>query len=1046
MKKLFSLFLALLASICILWASDTQVNGIWYIFDHNALTATVTYKGDRSDWNTNRYSGSVIIPSTVTYSGRTYIVNSIGKYAFENCSTLSSITIPSSVKSIGSGAFRHCENLISISIPEGVTTLEGGCFQSCKNLKSVTIASTVTTIGDYAFNWCENLLSINIPEGIAIINKNAFLSCGKLKSISLPKSLKVINESAFGGCHDLSSVEIPSSVTSIGQDAFAKVPHISYNGTASGSPWGARAMNGYIEGSLVYADNSRMRLMACLPNATGHIRILDGVKEIEKSAFLCCENITSVTIPNSVTKIGSSAFFGCNNLASVTLPNNITIIEAYTFSRCYSLNEIHIPNSVTYIGEWAFASCKGLTSIVIPENVKRIGEYAFDFCENLQSITLPDGIEILEEWCFDYCKSLSSITIPKNVKKIGKHVFANCEKLTTVVWNVENYPNPFNDSPAPFQLSRVNSFVFGENVKSIPSYLCYFMHRLKSITIPNGVTSIGQNVFGKCDSLETIYWNVENYPTPINPGSSPWGYPKSCSIIFGENVRTIPANLCSNMRLTSVTIPESVTKVGYNAFNNAFDYQQAEIHYPNGFLYLSNAGIPSHVKRIPYVRKKPIYFSDYAKPMVEKAINEWQKKDEFESVAAWQKRVNEVTRNAKIKELTNQYEKEYLDKCISTLKLNISLEQYDAENEVFLLTDPIFGNMLVPVPADKGRAFKENWASAKLTPKFFIENDVPSISSLDIFIPALKKHFVYSNQASLKYEQAFVDYDFDPIEIAKSGSSVSKGQQTISEKKIAVGKSEVDMKIPETGAKNENTFVLIFANEDYKNVATVPFALNDGRIFAKYCQRTLGVPAANIKVYENSTYNDMRLALAWLKNVCEKYEGEASVIVYYAGHGIPDASDKSAYLLPVDGDGRYVATGYKLDDLYQKLGEMPTKTTMVLLDACFSGANRDGKMLASERGVALKSKPSQPQGNMVVFSAAQGDETALPNEEEGHGMFTYFLLKKLQETKGDITLSDLSQYVIREVGKKSAVSNKPQTPSIVAATDVANVWQSWKLK
>ena len=258
--------------------------------------------------------------------------------------------------------------------------------------------------------------------------------------------------------------------------------------------------------------------------------------------------------------------------------------------------------------------------------------------------------------------------------------------------------------------------------------------------------------------------------------------------------------------------------------------------------------------------------------------------------------------------------------------------------------------------------------------------------------------------------------------------------------------SAVDINIPETKAHTPNTFVVIFANENYKKVANVPYAKNDGTIFQKYCQRTLGIPHTNIHYVENASYNDIRLELEWLENVCKKYEGDASVIVYYAGHGIPDASDKSSYLLPVDGDGRYVATGYKLDELYQKLGDMPTKSIVVLLDACFSGANRDGKMLASERGVALKSRPGQPQGNMVVFSAAQSDETALPNNDERHGMFTYYLLKKLQETQGNVTLQDLSDYVIREVGRTSAVLNKPQTPSITPAVAVSDEWKSWKLK
>lgn len=258
--------------------------------------------------------------------------------------------------------------------------------------------------------------------------------------------------------------------------------------------------------------------------------------------------------------------------------------------------------------------------------------------------------------------------------------------------------------------------------------------------------------------------------------------------------------------------------------------------------------------------------------------------------------------------------------------------------------------------------------------------------------------------------------------------------------------SAVDKNIPKTNTTNPNTFVVILANENYEQVAPVPYAVNDGKVFRQYCERTLGIPADNIKMYEDATFNHIRLAIAWLKTVCDAYEGEASVVFYYAGHGIPDAKDNSSYLLPADGDGRYVATAYKLDELYQTLGTMPAKSVTVLLDACFSGANRNGQMLAAERGVALKSRPGQPKGNMVVISAAQEDQTALPNEAEGHGMFTYYLLKKLQETQGNVTLGELSDYLIREVKRRTAVTSKLQTPCVNAAPAVANQWQKWKLQ
>ena len=148
----------------------------------------------------------------------------------------------------------------------------------------------------------------------------------------------------------------------------------------------------------------------------------------------------------------------------------------------------------------------------------------------------------------------------------------------------------------------------------------------------------------------------------------------------------------------------------------------------------------------------------------------------------------------------------------------------------------------------------------------------------------------------------------------------------------------------------------------------------------------------------------------------------------------------------VDGVGNDVNTGYSLDKLYADLSSKPAKSVMVLLDACFSGARRDGGMLASARGVAIKAKQNAPKGNMVVLSAAQGDETAYPYKEKGHGMFTYYFLKKLQDTKGNVSFGELADYVISEVKKQSIVVNgKMQTPLASPSTNATD-WRNWKLR
>ena len=259
--------------------------------------------------------------------------------------------------------------------------------------------------------------------------------------------------------------------------------------------------------------------------------------------------------------------------------------------------------------------------------------------------------------------------------------------------------------------------------------------------------------------------------------------------------------------------------------------------------------------------------------------------------------------------------------------------------------------------------------------------------------------------------------------------------------------SDVDINIPTATTQSDNTFAWIIANEDYQNVAKVPNALNDGKVFAEYCEKTLGMPKSNIHLVVNATYNNIKRELNLMKQIADAYNGEGRFVVYYAGHGLPDESSRSAYLLPIDGYSSDLTTCYSLNDFYRALGDLSSSKVVVFLDACFSGSLRGDGMLASARGIAIKAKASVPQGNTLVLSAAQGDETAYSFDEKRHGMFTYYLLKRLQETEGDVSLGELFRYIKDNVVKKSLVVNaKSQTPSFSSSSAVADDWQSWTLK
>ena len=257
--------------------------------------------------------------------------------------------------------------------------------------------------------------------------------------------------------------------------------------------------------------------------------------------------------------------------------------------------------------------------------------------------------------------------------------------------------------------------------------------------------------------------------------------------------------------------------------------------------------------------------------------------------------------------------------------------------------------------------------------------------------------------------------------------------------------SSIDTKIAVNSQTDDKTFVVIISNENYKHEEAVPFARNDGEVFKVYCQKTLGIPESNIRFAPDATLNEMNYEIDWLDDVLKAYDGDARAILYYTGHGMPDESTKEAYLLPIDGYSKSPQSGLSTKKLYQKLGKMQTQSIIVFLDACFSGAKRDGQMMASSRGVAIKAKDEPVGSNTVVFSAAQGDETAYPYKSQQHGMFTYYVLEKIQQSGGATTLGELSQYVTQQVKRKSVVENgKIQTPSVSYASNNEG-WRNWQL-
>ncbi len=442
-------------------------------------------------------------------------------------------------------------------------------------------------------------------------------------------------------------------------------------------------------------------------------------------------------------------------------------------------------------------------------------------------------------------------------------------------------------------------------------------------------------------------------------------------------------------------------------------------------------------------------YSTYAKEFVENKLGEWTRKGEFEKLEEYTERVNDMTIRSEYNKACQEAQEEYLRLYASKLRLNdLTLKPYDAGNEVYLIESsygPIY--LKVPLKDNEAELFKANWAGIYFkTPQYYIANDEVRVASIT-FVAPYGKSYTYNTTDKLAYEVQQVNVDFEAI-LHAANSNYTDNAPATSRNEVKITRlSDVDENIPVATKAAKRTIALIISNENYSNVTKVESALHDGEVFAKYCQQTLGIPQENIRCFNDATLGSMLRAITQVKNAAKAFDGECDLIVYYAGHGMPDEKTKDAYLLPVDGDPLTSESCFSLNRFYDDLGSVSNGAVMVFLDACFSGAKRDGGMLSEARGVVMKPKETNPRGNMFVLSATSGQETALPYRDKNHGLFTYYLLKKLQESKGDVTLKELSEEVTRNVRRQSTlINNKPQTPQVSTSGNMSNMWQKKKLR
>lgn len=407
-------------------------------------------------------------------------------------------------------------------------------------------------------------------------------------------------------------------------------------------------------------------------------------------------------------------------------------------------------------------------------------------------------------------------------------------------------------------------------------------------------------------------------------------------------------------------------------------------------------------------------------------MENWIRKDEFESLEEYQLRQST---------LYEQMAMEYYAQCAVALYLRLypdvrpfELCEYDKDNGSFLIKSRI-GHIAVAVPFEQSMEFRREWTQNRIRCqeiRFTASGEELTLSGISLRAPGR----TYVGSRKVDYYAYNVETEGDRLVVRIRESTGEAAQQST----VTVPRSDVDVYIPSCYASDEKTFVVIISNENYTRLSTVPYALNDGETFRKYCNRTLGIPEANIRIYRDATFVEMRRAVSDVRELASVYQEPVRVIFYYSGHGAPYGSANEPYLLPVDAFGVDPVTCYSKRELYDELSRMNISSSIVFLDACFCGEGRDAKLLASTAGaraVKLIPRETAVPSKVVAFNATSQDETALPYAEKGHGMFTYFLLKKLQETSGDVTLGDLANYLRTQVMLYSKrVNDRLQVPTV----------------
>lgn len=462
----------------------------------------------------------------------------------------------------------------------------------------------------------------------------------------------------------------------------------------------------------------------------------------------------------------------------------------------------------------------------------------------------------------------------------------------------------------------------------------------------------------------------------------------------------------------------------------------------SGFVFRNGKWYATKDRALDWIRGIP--FSVYARDKVMNKMNQWLKRDNSESVPDWEARVNDDTFMARMEGLEMRTAAEYIE-ANRMSDPECFLGSYDTAAGAFNVKVQAGRrklDMQIPVPVGDTSSVVDGWKKVRADFRYFINNDRAAVAEAVFTLPD-RKSYEWRAPSYVPGESGLVlSYDMEDMDFGLPGKIYRQMQRFRDGNAVA----ETDRNIPAAPEKNENMYAIVVANENYLSGETVPYALNDGDIFAEYCRRRLGIGGDNLKIVMDGSAEDMGSVNAWLDRVSLLFNADTRVVVYFSGKCVIDESTGQPYLLPVDYASEGVQTGICLPDLYSRLLASSVDNAVLFIDASFGGVDRDGMRSSVFSRESVGADALRPEDRMVVFYAAGDGEGAYPYPEKKHGLFTYFLLKSLQDNPAGVSYGDMYDYIYPNVLKVSqSLYGRDQKTEVYSSEWDGEAWRDFSL-